>query len=87
MSTIGKVKKLIPSSRSRTRISSSLTDIRETRTVARTEDITPMTSTSSSPPPSQIPNMNNHVDCLNTLKIPDAIRFLPTYDDNSKTLS
>lgn len=31
--------------------------------------------------------MNNHLDFLTTLKIPDAIRFLPTYDGNSKTLS
>lgn len=92
MSTIGKVKRLIPNTRSRIKSSTSLPDIREEtdqqiRTVISIPSTSSMNSASSSPPPNQAAITANNMDLISSLKIPDVIRFLPPYDGNPKKLS
>jgi len=94
MSKLAKVKKLIPATRSSTRLSASLSDVREDQ-VALPPRIRPssssapstMTSSSetsnfSSPPPPISPQ-----DICLSLKIPDGIRDLTPYDGDPTTLN
>lgn len=53
----------------------------------RQDDRSSTTSSSEYVPPNQGERNVNPLDVLSTLKIPDAIRFLPTYDGNPKTLN
>lgn len=90
------IKRLFPNTRSRSRAereglaARSLESIEENFILGR--ETVPTIMTSNAPPTSALqtppPTVNTSPnDIFNTLRIPDAIRFLPTYDGNFKTLN
>jgi len=94
MSKIAKVKKLIPATRSRTRLSASLSDVREDQvalqSIVRPPSSDPPSTMNTSPGTSQfsppLPLISPQ-DICQSLKIPDGIRYLIPYDGNPATLN
>lgn len=88
------IKRLFPNTRSRSRAereelaSRSLESIEEDFILGR--ETVPTIMTLNTPPlnqPLPPPATTTPNEIFNTLRIPDAIRFLPTYDGNFKTLN
>jgi len=94
MSKIAKVKKLIPATRSRTRLSASLSDVREDQvalqSIVKPPSSDPPCTINTSPGTSQfsppLPLISPQ-DICQSLKIPDGIRYLIPYDGNPATLN
>jgi len=87
MSKLSKVKNILPSSRIRTRQSASLPDIREEPIIADQIILRPPSVSMSSSDTSPVNTSINSAEVYASLRIPDAIKFLPGYNGDSKLLS